>query len=202
MAPAQRGRRALAGHLLRRLPDHAAVIVREPLDVAGEEGPVADEVDEPGDAAGEAVHAGRGRRAVKPTFPSPPATTIRCRTYSLGLGEGQGREVVARGHPLRELPQLVAGEEVPQLRLAHQHDLDELLGVGLQVRDEADLLEHLRREVLGLVDQQDDVAVRRPRLEEEAVERVHQALLRRRPAASTWRSSRIVRRSSSAVSAG
>ena len=95
-----------------------------------------------------------------------------------GLGEGQRREVVTRGHPLRQLPQLVPRQEVAQLGLAHQHDLDELLGVRLQVGDEPDLLEHLRREVLGFVDQQDDVASRRARLQEEAVEGVHEALLR------------------------
>ncbi len=79
---------------------------------------------------------------------------------------------------LGELPQLAPREDVAQLRLPHEHDLDELLGVGLQVRDEPDLLDHLGREVLGLVDEEHHVAALPPGLEQEAMEGVHQLLER------------------------
>jgi hypothetical protein len=88
-------------------------------------------------------------------------------------------EVVARGHALGELAEVAPREQLAQLRLPEQDDLDQLLGVGLQVRDEADLLEHLRGEGLGLVDQEDDVPARRPRLQQERVELVHEVLERR-----------------------
>jgi hypothetical protein len=94
----------------------------------------------------------------------------------LRLLAAQRGQVVARGHALGELAQLVPAQHLLQLRLAHEHDLDELLGVRLQVRDEADLLQHLRREVLRLVDEEDDVAALRARLEQEPVERVHVVL--------------------------
>ena len=86
--------------------------------------------------------------------------------------------MVLGGHALGELAQLAAGEHLLELRLAHEHDLDQLLGVRLQVRDEADLLEHVGGEVLGLVDQEHDVAVLFARLEEEAVQRVDVVLER------------------------
>ena len=97
----------------------------------------------------------------------------------LGLAPVERRQVVAGGHALRELAQLAAAQHLVQLRLAHEHDLDQLLGVRLQVRDEADLLQHLGREVLRLVHQQHHVAVLGARVEQEAVERVHVVLERR-----------------------
>ena len=96
----------------------------------------------------------------------------------LGLRAAERGEMVLGGHPLRELPQLAAGQHLLQLRLAHEHDLDQLLGVRLQVRDEPDLLEHLGREVLGLVDEEHDVAALLPRLEQESVQRVDVVLER------------------------
>jgi hypothetical protein len=106
--------------------------------------------------------------AVKTALPAPPATSRRWPDVRLGLRAIERRQVVAGGHALGELAQLAPSQHLLQLRLTHQHDLDQLLGVGLEVGDEADLLEHLGREVLRLVDQQHDVAPVALRLEQEA----------------------------------
>ena len=52
-------------------------------------------------------------------------------------------QVEARRDALRELAQVVAGEQVAQFRLADQDDLQELLRLGLEVGEQPHLLEHL-----------------------------------------------------------
>ena len=65
--------------------------------------------------------------------------------------------MVADRDPLAELAQPLPVELLAQLRLADQDDLEELALIGLEVREQADLLEQLVLEVLGFVDEQDDV---------------------------------------------
>ena len=75
---------------------------------------------------------------------------------------GQRTQVVARDHALRELFQLGPREHLAQLGLADQDDLQQLAFVGLQVGQQAQLLQHVGREHLRLVDDQ-HVVLARPR---------------------------------------
>ena len=70
---------------------------------------------------------------------------------------------------LAELAQFLARKEPLQLGLAHQDDLEQLLLVGLEVGEEAHLLEDLEGQVLGLVDDEDDVASARDPFQKHAV---------------------------------
>src|SRR5581483_748649 len=71
---------------------------------------------------------------------------------------GQGIEVVASRNALRELAQLVAGQQLAQLRLSDEDDLQQLLRVGLEIGEEPYLLEHLRSQILSLIDHEHDAA--------------------------------------------
>src|SRR5262249_49567018 len=74
------------------------------------------------------------------------------------------------GDALAELAQAAVVELVAELGLADEDDLEELPLVGLEVREEADLLEEVELQVLGLVDHQHDVVALGELLQEEAVE--------------------------------
>ena len=63
-----------------------------------------------------------------------------------------------------------------KLRLADQDDLQQLLGFGLEVGEQAHLLEHLGREVLRLVHHQHDAPAFGMRLEQVKAEQVDQVL--------------------------
>ena len=139
-----------------RLPDGPGLQLVGPVDVAVEEGLVAHGVDQAG-------HAGRdsGGPGGRPTARRsaarrrrPRAGGARCSARSRS---GQRRQVVADRDALPELAQPLPVELLPQLRLADQDDLEELALIGLEVREQADLLEELVFQVLGLVDDQDDV---------------------------------------------
>ncbi len=95
---------------------------------------------------------------------------------ALGLGRGQRAQVVARDHALRELLELGPPEQVAQLGLADQDDLQQLALVGLEVGQQAQLLQHLGRQHLRLVDDQHVVLADRVRLEQELVQRVEVVL--------------------------
>ena len=59
--------------------------------------------------------------------------------------------MVTRGNPLRELPQILTLEQLPQLRLTQQNHLQQLVFGRLQVGQQAHLLQRFRAEILRLV---------------------------------------------------
>ena len=71
--------------------------------------------------------------------------------------------------PLTQLTKLRRGELADQLGLTRQHDLHELRGVRLEVREQAHLFEGGGIEVLGLVDDQRRVRVARQLAERKSV---------------------------------
>src|SRR5258706_14066868 len=94
------------------------------------------------------------------------------------------RQVIADGDALAELAQAPVVQLVSQLRLAEEDDLQELALVGLEIREQADLLQKLGAQILGLVDEQDDVLAGGELVEEEPVERLqtlHPVVLGRNP---------------------
>ena len=88
----------------------------------------------------------------------------------------QRLEVIAAGDALRELAQLRPREHLAQLRLADQDDLQQLLRRGLEVREQAHLLEHVGVEVLRLVHHQHDAPAAAVRVEQEVREEVDERL--------------------------
>ncbi len=59
------------------------------------------------------------------------------------LVTAQRLEVIATGNALGELSQVIPGEQVTEFRLADQDDLQQLLLGGLEIREQAHLLEHV-----------------------------------------------------------
>ncbi len=91
-----------------------------------------------------------------------------------------------------ELPQFRLVQHVEQVQLSDDHDLQQLLIVGLEVRKDANLFEHVGRQVLRFVDDQHGAAVQRHQRQQEVVQRANQLVLarRRKPARSSARPSR------------
>jgi hypothetical protein len=56
-------------------------------------------------------------------------------------------------HPLLKLPKTGSIESCLKLRLTHQHNLDQLLLIGLQVGEKSEAFESLIAQVLSFVDQ-------------------------------------------------
>ncbi len=85
-------------------------------------------------------------------------------------------QVVAAGDALRELAQLGAREQLAQFRLADEDDLQQLLRRRLQVRQQPHVLEHLRRQVLRFVDDQDDAPALGVRREQAPIQPIDELL--------------------------
>jgi len=94
-----------------------------------------------------------------------------------GLGLGERVELVVDEDSLTQLAEAVLAELLFELGLAHQDDLKELLLVGLQVGEEADLLKDLEGEVLALVDDEDDVLAGVDSRHEDAVDLRNEGVL-------------------------
>ncbi|MPM36845.1 hypothetical protein SDC9_83449 [bioreactor metagenome] len=86
--------------------------------------------------------------------------------------QAQRIQVIARNHPLRQLFQRRIGHHGAQLGLADQDDLQQLALTGFQVGEQPQLLQHVGRQVLRLVDDQHVVAAARIRVEQEGIERI------------------------------
>src|SRR5438067_1716788 len=82
----------------------------------------------------------------------------------------QGRKAALQLDPLLELPKLGAVELLPQLRLAHEQDLQKLLGRRLEVGEQADPFECGHLEVLGFVQHQHGALASASPVEQDAAE--------------------------------
>ena len=101
-----------------------------------------------------------------------------------GFRLGERTQVVARHHALGQLLEFRTGQQRAQLGLADQHDLQQLALVGLEIGQQAQLLEHAGRKVLRLVDDQHVVLPARVRIEQELVQRIEVVLGRGAAAAA------------------
>ncbi len=128
-----------------------------PLGVGAEQGPVAEGVDESRHAARQAMHV--PERAGVEDFPAAAGQRQPVPHIGVRIGLGQGQQVVARRDALGQLVQLLAGQALDQLGLSDQDDLQELLLLGLQIREQAELLERADAQVLGFVHDQDRTAL-------------------------------------------
>ena len=86
----------------------------------------------------------------------------------------EGAQLPAHRDALAQLAQVPTPEILVELRLTDQDDLDQLPVLGLQVREQPNLLEHRGAEVLRLVDHEQDLTPRGVLLQQEEVELVDQ----------------------------
>ena len=141
--------------------------------VRTEQRAIAERVDEPRDAAGEAMHGaqrpGREDRSLRAGHFQAAPNVLR------GLRGRERPEVVARRDALRELAQIRLREQTGELGLPDQEDLEQLLFRGLEIGEQAHLLEHLVREPVRLVDDDHRAPTLCMVLEQEAVQCVDRA---------------------------
>ena len=71
----------------------------------------------------------------------------------------QRQNLCAHGNSLTHLAQLVAVEQCLQLRLTHEHDLNQLLRRSLQIGEHPNALQGLDGNILSFVNDQYDHAV-------------------------------------------
>ena len=83
-----------------------------------------------------------------------------------GFGAVERLQVVVDGHALPQLFERRLCEQIPQARLSHEQDLDQLRFLGLEVRDHPQLFERRRIEILRLVHDQESEPSRRPLVNE------------------------------------
>ena len=146
-------RRLRAEHFQGRLVDDRAIDARLATGVRAQQRAVAQQVDAARHAARELVDAPQ-RRAVEGQHGAQAGDREPVRDVLHRLLLGQRLEVEARDHALAELLELGLREHAAQLGLADQHDLQQLALVRLQVGQQPQLLQHVGREVLRLVDDQ------------------------------------------------
>src|SRR5581483_2289554 len=155
-------------------------------DVSGKERLIGDDVDQPGIAAAEPVDP-VDRLRIEPDLlaggrPLPRALPAGDRDPRLDVSRHlfplQRLDFIDQRDPLLELPELFHRQLLLQLGLADQKDLDQLLLIGRQVREEADLLQALDAEELRLVDDQEGVPPLSEEIEKKVVQLVEQDLLR------------------------
>ena len=126
------------------------------LGVGAEQGAIADDVDDARHAAAQPVHfAQRGAREdlAAGAGHAQPVAHVGKRVLAR-----QRLQVEARGDALRQLAQVVAPQQLAQLRLADQDDLQQLLRLGLEIGEQAHLFQHFGAEVLRLIDDQHHAA--------------------------------------------
>ena len=143
--------------------------------IGPQQGAVAHQVDAPRHAAGQGVDAPQGA-GIEGVGTGQPGHRQPVGQVGQRLGRGQRLQVVAGDHPLRQLLHARRGQLAAQLGLADQDDLQQLAFMRLQVGEQAQLLQHIGRQVLGLVDDQQAVASLGMRGQQVAVERVDPGL--------------------------
>ena len=89
----------------------------------------------------------------------------------------QRPQLIADRHALIELAHLRRLEQRVQIQLADQHDLQQLVLVGFEIRQDANLLEHRHRQVLRLVDDEHRARAQRQQAEQKVVDRLDELLL-------------------------
>ncbi len=129
-----------------------AVDVPEVPGIGGEQTAIAQAVDQARHPAGQPVDLGDGSGTED--FRPQAGDAQAVADVALGLLAGHRLEVEAGRDALVELAQVLALEHLPELRLADQDDLQQLVLGGLQVGQQPHLFEHRRGQVLGLVDDQ------------------------------------------------
>ena len=118
---------------------------------SGDQGAVADEVDEAGNAPGEAMQGldgPGGEDGLDAACHLQPEADI-----GIHILARQRQQVIAGGDPLRQLAQQGLAQHLLQLGLADEHHLQQFLLVCLQIGEQSQLLQHAGQQVLGFIHQ-------------------------------------------------
>jgi hypothetical protein len=137
---------------------------------------VGDQVHEPRHAACEAVHEtdGRSREDARRAAARRDVETVA--HVGRRLARRERPHVPAQRDPLVQLHQLGVQQQRAELRLPHEHHAEQLLRRRLEVREQPELLEHVDRERLRLVDDDDRAPARLAPGQQVRVEGVDQHL--------------------------
>src|SRR5262245_22593726 len=155
--------------VLHGLVDDPAIDSPDLVGVPDEQAVVAECVNETGDSARVLGDAGDRRVGEEPEVPRPGDAQSGADVIPRFL-RGQGQDAAAKSDALLELTQRWTIQLVQQLRLSNEKDLQQLLRLGLEVREKPDLLESLEAQVLRLVEGEHGVLTRPPPLDQEVVQ--------------------------------
>ena len=97
----------------------------------------------------------------------------------LDLASVQRLQPEASRHALLELPQLRAGEQRLQIGLPDEDDLEQRAALVVDVREQADLLEDVRLQMLSLVDDDDRMRLDRGQRAEKRLQRLDEIVTAR-----------------------
>src|SRR5215813_1433631 len=137
--------------------------------VSDEQAMVAERVDETRDPARAFGDTGDRRLGEEPEVRRPGDAKSRADVVARFF-RGQGQDAASKTDALLELTQLGTIQLVQKLRLPDEKDLQQLLRIGLEVREEPDLLEGFEAQVLRLVEGQHGVLTGPAPLDQEVVQ--------------------------------
>ena len=167
----QPGSKHLCGGFVYR----AAVYQRHAAGISPQQGPSTQQIDAARYAARELVDSDqslfiKGRCACQARHRQPVGDVVA------GFKLRQGVQVKPRNHALRQLLQLWAGQYAAKLGLADQHDLQQLALAGFQIGQQPQLLQHVGRQVLCLVNDQYIVLARSVPSQQKTVQGINKVL--------------------------
>ncbi len=137
---------------------------------SGQQHPVAQQVDPPGDAGGPLVDLVEGVVVeVRVVLPADLVQAVF--DVPAGLFPVHRPQVVGRNHALAKLFQAAREQHVAQFGLTNQEALQQSLVAELEVREHAQLFDGVAAEVLGLVDDQHGTLVLRGQQREVGLQR-------------------------------
>src|SRR5215813_1961848 len=155
--------------VVHRLVYDPAIDTPDLVGVSDEQAMVAERVDETRDPARALGDTSDRRIREEPEVCRPGDAKSRADVVPRFF-RGQGQDAAAKTDALLELAQLGTIQLVQELRLPNEKDLQQLLRIGLEVREEPDLLEGFEAQVLGLVEGQHGVLTGPAPLDQEVVQ--------------------------------
>ena len=147
------------------------------MHIGTQQRPVAQHIEQAGHAAAQAIDP--ADQTVREELPRSCGNTGNLEAVPEIGGDlrlVQRSEVIAGDDPLRQLAQIRSLQHPGQFRLTQQDDLQQFALVGLQVGEQAHLLQHVDREILCLVDDQHRMSAPGVGVEQVAVEAIDEDL--------------------------
>src|SRR5215472_5712474 len=155
--------------VVHRLVDDPAIDTPDLVGVSDQQAVVAERVDETRDPARALGDAGDRRVGEEPEVCRPGDAKSRADVVPRFF-RGQGQDAAAKTDALLELAQLRLIQLVQELRLPNEKNLQQLLRIGLEIREEPDLLEGFEAQILSLVEGEHSVLTGPVPLDEEVVQ--------------------------------
>ncbi len=121
-------------------------------------GQVAQLIDQPGKSSAELRH--RGTRVFRKEIGVAPSNRQSMAHVGPHVGLAERLQGIIHGDALRELTHVVAGQHGTETRLPRQHDLQADLATVVEVGQEPEILQHLKIEILSLIDDQQNLPPR------------------------------------------